>query len=149
MAHAVIRTIGYEKSGFGDFARTLKDAGVTRVLDVRELPLSRRAGFSKRQLAAGLAECGITYSHLKGLGTPKDGRVAARAGRKEEFHEIFAAHMKTQRAQDELVNAKALVEAEPCCLLCFEADEKCCHRLVVAKALETLTGLPVVHLHVT
>ena len=144
-----ITTIGYEKSGFSDFARCLREAGVTRLIDVRELPLSRRAGFSKRQLQAGLAECGISYTHLRGLGTPKQGRTAARAGRMEEFQKIFAEHMRTEKAQVELKNAEALVKEELCCLLCFEADASCCHRAVVAKALTKATGLPVVHLSVS
>ena len=144
-----IKTIGYEKTSFADFVRTLHEAKVEHILDIRELPLSRRAGFSKRQLAAGLLECGIEYSHLKGLGTPKEGRLAARAGRKKEFQDIFARHMKTERAQNELAYAKTLVEAEKCCLLCFEADERCCHRFVVADALKNLTGLSIEHLHVS
>ncbi|MDP9128190.1 MAG: DUF488 domain-containing protein [Pseudomonadota bacterium] len=144
-----IATIGYEKSGFGDLAATLQADRVTHVLDVRELPLSRRAGFSKRQLAAGLAEVEIRYTHLRGLGTPKAGRVAAHAGHMAEFERIFAAHMKTEVAQTELQRAARLVVAEACCLLCFEADPTCCHRRVVAEALHGLTGLPIKHLHVT
>ena len=143
-----ITTIGYEKAGFADFARTLRQAGVTRVLDVRDLPLSRRAGFSKRQLAAGLGECGIAYTHLKGLGTPKPGRDAAKAKRMAEFHAIFAAHMATDNAQTELRTCAELVQAEPCCLLCFEAESTCCHRSVIAAALVRLTGMAVKNLRV-
>ena len=63
-------TIGYEKTSWPDVLATLRAAGVAQVIDVRQLPLSRRAGFSKRQLAAGLAEAGIGYVHLRALGTP-------------------------------------------------------------------------------
>jgi uncharacterized protein (DUF488 family) len=142
-----IRTIGYEGIGFEDFIRTLKASRVRHVLDIRDLPLSRRAGFSKRQLAAGLEEHGLRYSHLKGLGTPKEGRIAAKSGDLEKFRKIFAHHMTTERAQVELQKASEIVKADDCCLLCFEADEKKCHRSTVARALTKITGLSVAHLH--
>src|SRR5215213_5559790 len=75
-----IFTIGYEGATVPEFLAALKDAGVERVIDVRALPLSRRPGFSKSPLRAALEEAGIEYVHLKALGTPADGRAAARAG---------------------------------------------------------------------
>ena len=74
-------TIGYENVGLGDFIASLKNAKVALIVDVRELPNSRRAGFSKNILANGLAENGIGYRHIKALGTPKAGRDAARVAR--------------------------------------------------------------------
>ena len=76
-----IFTIGYEGATMDDFLSALKQAGVERVIDVRALPLSRRPGFSKTPLQNALAEAGIEYVHLKALGTPAEGRNAARAGR--------------------------------------------------------------------
>ena len=76
-----IFTIGYEATTMGDFIAALKQAGVERVIDVRALPLSRRPGFSKSPLRAALGEEHIDYVHLKALGTPSEGRTAARAGR--------------------------------------------------------------------
>ena len=74
-----IFTIGYEATTMAEFLAALNEAGVERVIDVRALPLSRRPGFSKSPLRAALAEAGIDYVHLKALGTPADGRSAARA----------------------------------------------------------------------
>ena len=80
-----IFTIGYEGVTQGEFLAALEGAGVARVIDVRALPLSRRPGFSKTPLKNALAEVGIDYVHLKALGTPPEGREAARKGRHDEL----------------------------------------------------------------
>ena len=69
-------TIGYEKAAQSDVLAALKRARVQLLIDTRAVAASRRAGFSKRQLAAGLDEAGITYLHLQKLGTPAEGREA-------------------------------------------------------------------------
>ena len=66
----VLATIGYEGAALADFIATLKAARVSLVLDIREAPISRRPGFSKRVLGAALEETGIAYLHLRGLGNP-------------------------------------------------------------------------------
>jgi uncharacterized protein (DUF488 family) len=73
-----IFTIGYEGATVGEFLSAMKKAGVERVIDIRALPLSRRPGFSKTPLRTALEEEGIEYVHLKALGTPSEGRTAAR-----------------------------------------------------------------------
>ncbi|ORA01321.1 DUF488 domain-containing protein, partial [Mycobacterium arosiense] len=70
----------------------LQQAGVKLLVDVRAIASSRRPGFSKTQLAAGLDERGISYLHLRGLGTPKEGRLAARSGDVAALSRIYAAH---------------------------------------------------------
>ena len=80
-----VHTIGYENTTVARFLDTLREAKVETVVDVRAVAGSRRPGFAKTNLAASLSEAGITYLHLRGLGTPADGRVAARAGRHEEM----------------------------------------------------------------
>ena len=84
-----IFTIGYENATVPDFVAALTQAGVKRVIDVRAVPNSRRPGFSKTPLRNALAEAGIDYVHLRALGTPADGRAAARAGRHEELERIY------------------------------------------------------------
>jgi hypothetical protein len=69
--------IGYEGSVLEDFVATLRSAGVETLIDVRDVPLSRKPGFSKSALQANLEAHGIAYVHLKGLGDPKPGREAA------------------------------------------------------------------------
>ena len=123
-----IFTIGYEGATQAELIAALGAAGVERVIDVRAVPLSRKPGFSKNVLAAGLAEAGIDYVHLKALGTPPAGREAARKGRMEEMHRIFAAQLETPEAGVAAAQMIALAEEKPSALLCFERDPACCHR---------------------
>lgn len=145
-AHPVA-TVGYEGTTVDAFLRTLRDAGVELLVDVRAVASSRRPGFAKTRLAANLAGAGIEYLHLRGLGTPADGRAAARAGRHAEMHRIFGAHLATDEAQGELHALADLVQAgRRVALLCFEADPAHCHRTLVATALDELVPVRVTHL---
>src|SRR4030088_604148 len=95
-------TIGYEQTPPKAVLDELENAGVKLLVDVRAVASSRRPGFSKNQLAAGLDQRGISYLHLRGLGTPKEGRAAARSGKFDALHKIYAAHLKTPQAREEL-----------------------------------------------
>jgi len=139
-------TIGYELSRIDDVIAALKEARVGLLIDVRAVAASRKPGFSKRQLAAGLDEHGVRYVHLQGLGTPKPGRDAVRAGHPERMEPIFRAHMTGDRAQAELSQAIGLARENRACLLCFERDPACCHRRLVADMITGETGQPIVHL---
>src|SRR5262245_19718335 len=103
-------TIGYEQTPSKAVLDELESAGVKLLVDVRAVTSSRRPGFSKNQLAAGLDERGIAYVHLKGLGTPKEGRLAARSGQYDLLERIFAKHLKTPQAKEELDELSALVK---------------------------------------
>ncbi|HEY0206321.1 MAG TPA: DUF488 domain-containing protein [Acetobacteraceae bacterium] len=141
-----LRTIGYEASTFGLVRDTLAAAGVRLLVDVRALAGSRKPGFSKRQLAAGLAEVGIGYVHLQPLGTPKPGRDAVRRGDVATMHRLFLEHMTADRPQSALTEAVTLVRSTPSCLLCFERDHRTCHRTLVAEMVAAETGQAIVHL---
>ena len=141
-------TIGYEKTTLPRVVAALHDAAVGTVIDVRDLPLSRRPGFSKRSLAAGLAEAGISYVHLRSLGTPPEGREANRRRQWDRFWTIVDARLATVEAQLGLQQAAALATAERCCLLCYEADPAICHRCRVGTILAGRHGLSLRHLHV-
>ncbi|HBK06641.1 MAG TPA: DUF488 domain-containing protein [Acetobacteraceae bacterium] len=141
-----LATIGYEGCTADTVVATLRDARIGLLIDVRAVPRSRKPGFSKRQLAATLDEAGIAYVHLQGLGTPKPGRDAARAGHPDRMEVIFREHMTSDRAQAALAQAKSLVRERPACLLCFERDHTLCHRRLVAEMIVAETGQPVVHL---
>lgn len=141
-------TIGYEGAALADFISTLRSVGIKHVMDVREVPQSRRAGFSKNVLAAALAEEGIAYSHWRQLGDPKPGREAARRGMMDEFRTIFEAHLAEPQSQTALRMASEEVTRQPTVLLCFERNPKECHRTLVAKRLTDLCSLSVQHLGV-
>lgn len=123
-----IFTIGYEGATQDELVAALQKAGVERVIDVRAVPLSRKPGFSKNVLAAGLREAGIDYVHLKALGTPAAGREAARKGKWPDFARIYAAQLETPEAAAESARMITLAEEKPSALLCFERDPAHCHR---------------------
>ena len=134
-------TIGYEQAPAKSVLDELEHAGVKLLVDVRAVASSRRPGFSKSQLAAGLDERGISYVHLRGLGTPKDGRLAARAGQFDALHKIYAKHLKTPQAKEELDELSALVkQSGPVCILCYERDHRHCHRRWIAEIIEERDG---------
>src|SRR5271170_3018232 len=141
-----LRTIGYEGTTVDAVLATLRSAGVTLLLDVRAVAASRKPGFSKRQLAAGLDAVGIGYVHLQGLGTPKPGRDAVRAGHPERMVPIFMEHMQGDRSQAELAQAIGLARGAAACPLCFERDHTTCHRQLVAEMIVAETGQSVTHL---
>jgi uncharacterized protein (DUF488 family) len=140
-------TIGYEQTPAKAVLDELEQAGVKLLVDVRAVASSRRPGFSKSQLAAGLDERGIAYVHLRGLGTPKEGRLAARSGKFEALQRIYAAHLKTAQAREELDELSALVKKSgPICILCYERDHAHCHRRWIAEIIEDRDGVKVENL---
>ncbi|MGE0418300.1 MAG: DUF488 family protein [Acetobacteraceae bacterium] len=148
MAEAELLTIGYEGCTIDGVLAALRAARVGLLIDVRAVAASRKPGFSKRQLAAGLDQAGIAYVHLQGLGTPKPGRDAVRAGHPEQMEVIFREHMTSDRAQAELAQARMLTRDRRACLLCFERDHTTCHRRLVAEMVSADTGQDIVHLSV-
>lgn len=130
-----IFTIGYEGATMGEFIATLKQAGVERVIDVRALPLSRRPGFSKSPLRAALGEAGIEYVHLKALGTPAEGRAAARAGRHTDLVRIYAGQLELPEAMAQSAQMLELSRERPSALLCMERDPVHCHRTLLLAAV--------------
>jgi uncharacterized protein (DUF488 family) len=130
-----IFTIGYEGATQNDLIETLRTAGVEQVIDVRAVPLSRKPGFSKNVLAAGLKEAGIFYVHLKALGTPPDGREAARRGRLDVMERIYADQLATPEAALQAEQLRSLAKEKTSVLLCFERDPSRCHRTPLHQAV--------------
>jgi uncharacterized protein (DUF488 family) len=130
-----IFTIGYEGATMAEFLSALQRAGVERVIDVRAVANSRRPGFSKTPLKNALAEAGIDYIHLRALGTPADGREAARAGRKSELERIYSGQLETPQAMVDGAMMLELAAEKPSALLCYERDPACCHRTLLWQAV--------------
>jgi uncharacterized protein (DUF488 family) len=141
-----LATIGYESATLDAVIARLKAAGVEIVIDVRAVAASRRAGFSKTILGASLNAAGIDYRHLRGLGTPKPGREAARHGRIGEMRAIFEAHLEEPQAVLEMGVACEIAAERPAALLCYEADASRCHRAIVAGIIQDRIGCAVVDL---
>jgi uncharacterized protein (DUF488 family) len=140
-----IFTIGYENATVGEFVAALEAAKVERVIDIRAVPNSRRPGFSKTPLRNALAEAGIDYVHLRALGTPADGRAAARAGRHDDLVRIYAGQLELPEAMAETAQMLDLAADKPSALLCYERDPLECHRTLL---LDSVAGdAEVVHLY--
>jgi uncharacterized protein (DUF488 family) len=129
-------TVGYQNTTLAGLIAALEKHHVKGVIDTRDVANSRRAGFSKKLLAASLAEHGIGYIHLRALGTPKAGRQANRAGRMDEFQKIYEASFQRPEAQLALLECEELCRAKASALLCFCGDGTKCHRHRIATALE-------------
>ena len=130
-----ILTTGYEGATVAEFLAALQKAGVERVIDIRAVPNSRRPGFSKTPLRNALAEAGVDYVHLRALGTPADGRAAARAGRKDELKRIYAGQLELPEAIAETGKMLDLSREKPSALLCYERDPAACHRTLLLEAV--------------
>jgi uncharacterized protein (DUF488 family) len=143
----ILFTAGYQGHNIETFLDLLMSHGVEQLIDVRQLPFSRKPDFSKKRLTAHLAGVGIAYTHLVALGTPKPLRDELR--REHDLPAFFTAMRAILDAQPEaLQEALDLARARPSALLCFEANYAECHRLVVAEAIERLAGgaCQIVHL---
>lgn len=127
-------TIGYEQAKPAAVLGELTHAKVDTLVDVRAVAASRRPGFSKRQLAASLDETGIAYVHLQKLGTPAEGRQAARAGDHATLTRIYEKHIKKAEPQQQLGELVDLIKTgKRIALLCYCRDPATCHRsLIVA-----------------
>jgi uncharacterized protein (DUF488 family) len=144
-----IFTVGYEQHARpADLISVLRTAGIRRLVDVRELPLSRRRGFSKTALLHQIVSAGMQYDHVRPLGNPKPFRDLYRSGRQEEGENGYLGHLRNGSASavDKLA-AEINERGRPTCLLCFEADHATCHRdLLVQELRFRLPDLEVEHL---
>ena len=147
MTGQLLFTIGYEKARLEDVLATLAEAGVAMLLDVRDRSISRRPGFSKRQLAAAV-DAGMRYIHLQALGTPPEGRLAGRRGEWERFWGIVEEKLARPEAEIAMQEAAEIARAAPSCLLCYEAGWQACHRRRIAEILAQRHGFAVSHLAV-
>jgi uncharacterized protein (DUF488 family) len=134
-------TIGYQGQNIETFLDALQGHGITHLIDVRQLPFSRKPDFSKKRLSAHLAAVGIGYTHLVDLGTPRSLRDEVQ---RSKDYAAFFAQMDALMAQQPaaLDEALALIRAGSCVLLCFEANAAECHRTSVAKALANRSTEP-------
>lgn len=123
--------VGYEGRTVEAVISQLRETGVAIVVDVRLTPLSRKPGFSKRALAEALQSSGIEYRHLPALGNPRWNRAGFserstpdgdRARRR--YTEVLG-EADAREALDEIAS---LTQSGRVALLCFEADERHCHR---------------------
>lgn len=140
---SVLYTVGYEGADIAHFLQTLKDCGIKRLIDIRDVPVSRKRGFSKTALATALESQGIAYSHLKALGDPKAGREAMRRGDYPGFLDIYTHHIESPEGQAALRKAVVLARESTSVLLCYERSPAQCHRTVVAREMAQLSAFDI------
>jgi uncharacterized protein (DUF488 family) len=147
MTAPALFTIGYEQTRPDAVMAALKKAKVQLLVDTRAVAASRKPGFSKRALAASLDEFGIAYLHLQKLGTPAEGRQAARAGQMDRMWRIYDKHLKTHDAIEAMDELLSIVRSgRRVCLLCFERDPGHCHRSRIAQIVHERTDAKVTDL---
>ncbi|MBN8237773.1 DUF488 domain-containing protein [Marinobacter hydrocarbonoclasticus] len=140
-----IFTIGYEGMSVEQFKQVMLNAGIDTLVDVRELPLSRKPGFSKTKLRSELADAGIGYVHMPKLGCPKPVRHQLKEdGDWGKYKVQFLEHLAGQ--DQELAKLAETASTQSCALMCFEADATFCHRSLVARSVQQRAGFSVVHL---
>ncbi len=132
---ATFYTLGYEQTEPETFVRLLRKHRVEVLVDIREIPLSRKKGFSKNQLRELLAEEGIDYVHIQRLGSPKD--VRHRLHETGSWWEFVKAYQKVLVNRTvELDSVIELAKERRICLLCVERRPEDCHRSMVAREIE-------------
>ncbi|MFK0173989.1 DUF488 family protein [Streptomyces sp. NPDC090306] len=134
---------GYEGRDIDSFVASLLNAQIDVVADVRLTPISRKPGFSKTRLGQALGEAGIGYTHLRGLGNPKDNRAPFWEGRVAEGQARFRTLLRSDTAQSDLDELAVHAMQSRVAVLCFEKDEERCHRQVVLQTLHERTSLTV------
>jgi len=130
-----IFTIGYEGVTQAAVIDALRDAGVELLADIRFLPLSRRPGFSKTSLKAAVEEAGMAYRHFKQLGTPAEGREAARRGDHAGLERVYSGQLELPEAMAQMAELREIAEGKRTALLCYEREAAECHRALLSDAL--------------
>lgn len=133
-------TIGYEGKTQAEFLDEIASFRVAQIIDVRAVAASRRPGFSKTALSSALAHAGIGYLHLRALGTPKEGREAARRGQTATMRAIYEEQLALPEAEVAFAQLRLAIGEMPSALLCFERDALTCHR-TLAERLQASDGV--------
>ncbi len=145
MTPRIAFTIGYQGASADELVDVLRDSGVDTVIDTRRNPQSRKAAFRRRALEARLTSEGISYQSMPSLGVPREFRDLAKTD-----WDAFVATYEAILADDQeaLGQAVAVAFGSATALLCFESDERQCHRLPLALAMSARAPLAFDHLHV-
>lgn len=137
---------GYEGRDIDSFVASLLDSRIDVVADVRLMPISRKKGFSKTRLGQALTEAGIEYTHLRGLGNPKENRAPFWDGRLDVGRARFRDVLRSEEAQADLDRLAEHAQQSRVAVLCFEKDESRCHRQVVLETVRERATVPVIPL---
>jgi uncharacterized protein (DUF488 family) len=147
MKKAKLFTIGYEGRDINNLVSNLKKFNITRLIDVREIPISRKKGFSKSQLMETLESADIEYVHIKQLGSPSSLRHQLEDD--HDYAKFFSAYTNYLEAKhDLLMQLNDEISDKTSCLMCFERLQQHCHRSIVANKLKEYNknNLEIIHI---
>ena len=131
----MIYTLGYEGLSIKQFLTCLKWNDVKVLVDVRDYPLSRKTGFSKKALSSALEDVCIEYQHWRDLGAPKEVRYALKAT--GDWQAYRSAYLELLDKKARVLNDLADVSKQATvCLMCFERYYKECHRSLITERLQ-------------
>jgi len=128
-----IYSVGYEGWTLSALIENLQQNRVRVLFDVRMTASSRRPGFSKRALEAGLTRAGIEYVHEPKLGNPPENRDAFRSGDVEQGRRVMQARLN-DGAAEALRRVVDTARDQRVAVLCVERSASNCHRQVVIEA---------------
>lgn len=143
-----IFTIGYEESTIDEFINRLQRHDIAVLVDVREVPASRKPGFSKNRLSEILQAHNINYIHMKALGSPKS--IREKLHRDNDYDSFFDEYSVYIDSQIDVVRDlyHEVVSRRTSCLMCMERFPEHCHRRVVADKIKEIdgNGLKIMHI---
>lgn len=144
----MIFTIGYEDRTIAEFLDRLKKHGVNTLIDVREIPFSRKRDFSKTRLSEHLEAAGIKYIHIGKLGSPRELRKKLHEDKDyDSFFDKYKAYLETLNGDMEELYEN-IIARDVSCFMCMERDPFKCHRTVVAKKIKEIDGDGLVITHI-
>jgi uncharacterized protein (DUF488 family) len=122
---------GYEKEDFNVFLKKIDKLKIKALIDVREIPLSRKNGFSRVILEGNLNELGVTYYHFPELGSPKKIREALYLN--GDYLTFFTEYRKYINKEGASIRElkEVILEEKTSALFCYEKDYELCHRSII------------------
>jgi len=143
----LIQTIGHSTRPFEEFRQLLEIYEVTRIIDIRTIPRSRKnPQYNQETLPAELNQYHINYEHLKGLGGLRHPlKDSLNEGWRNASFRGFADYMQTAEFTQYLNVLIEISQKEMTAIMCAEAVPWRCHRSLIADAL-TIRGFQVEHI---
>lgn len=137
MSDLTVWTVGHSTRELDELVGLLREHGITRLVDIRTVPGSRHnPQYGQEALRAGLAEHGVDYVHLPGLGGLRHGRRdSVTTGWRNASFRGYADYMQTAEFADAVEDLLALAAERRTVLMCAEAVPWRCHRSMVGDAL--------------
>jgi len=143
----LILTIGHSTRTLEDFLGILRTHTVTRLVDIRTIPRSRRnPQFNQDSLSESLKQSAIDHVLMKQLGGLRHPKAdSLNTGWRNSSFRGFADYMQTEAFSKGIDQLIGLAQTSQAVIMCAEVLPWRCHRWLIADAL-TIRGIPVEHI---